>query len=41
MFLLVDAFMVGVPFTVISVDAGNLTKMSGYDRKAFKRALGI
>jgi glutaredoxin len=35
-----DNFM-SVPFTVITDDSGEQTKIPGYDRKAFKSALGL
>ena len=40
-FMSVNDGMIGVPFTVITDDAGLETKISGYDRKAFKAALNI
>ena len=39
-FMSLNDGMIGVPFTVID-DDGMITKISGYDRKAFKTALSI
>ena len=33
--------MIGVPFTVITNDNGQQTKISGFDQKAFKSALNM
>ncbi len=40
-FMAVNDGMIGVPFTIITNDAGTEIKISGYDRKAFKTALNI
>jgi glutaredoxin len=40
-FLLVSDGFIGVPFTVLVDEQGHQTKIPGYDRKAFKRALGL
>jgi glutaredoxin len=40
-FLAISDNFIGVPFTVITDEEGTLTKVPGYDRKAFKSALGI
>jgi arsenate reductase-like glutaredoxin family protein len=40
-FLAVSDNIISVPFTVISDDKGHQTKILGYDRKAFKSALGM
>lgn len=40
-FMSVNGGMIGVPFTVIKDDAGNETKISGFNPGAFKKALGI
>jgi glutaredoxin len=39
-FMSVNDGMIGVPFTVIEKD-GQTTKISGFDQKKFKAALGI
>jgi glutaredoxin len=39
--LAVSDGMIGVPFTVITSDSGEQTKIAGYDRKAFMKALNI
>ncbi len=40
-FMSVNDGMIGVPFTIITNDAGEQTKISGYDQRAFKTALNI
>lgn len=40
-FMAVNDGMIGVPFTVITTDDGNETKISGFDQKAFKTALNV
>ncbi|HWB39185.1 MAG TPA: hypothetical protein VG604_02975 [Candidatus Saccharimonadales bacterium] len=40
-FMSVNDGHIGVPFTVIKDDAGNETKISGFDQPAFKKTLGI
>lgn len=40
-FMSVNDGMIGVPFTVLTADDGTVTKISGYDRAGFMRALGI
>jgi glutaredoxin len=40
-FLEVSNNFIGVPYTVITNDQGHQTKIPGYDRKAFKSALGL
>jgi glutaredoxin len=40
-FLAVSDGFIGVPFTVITDNEGHQTKVPGYDRKAFKSALGL
>lgn len=40
-FMGVNDGMIGVPFTVITNDAGVQTKISGFDQKKFREALGI
>jgi glutaredoxin len=40
-FMAISDGMIGVPFTVITDDTGQQIKISGYDRKAFKKALNI
>jgi glutaredoxin len=40
-FMSVNDGMIGVPFTVITTDAGEQVKISGYDQKAFKSVLNI
>jgi arsenate reductase-like glutaredoxin family protein len=32
---------VGVPFSVLTHEDGSVTKIPGYDRKAFQQALGL
>ncbi len=40
-FMSVNDGMIGVPFTVITNDAGKQIKISGYNQRAFKSALNI
>ena len=40
-FMSVNDGMIGVPFTIVTDDAGNETKISGFDQGAFKKALGL
>ena len=40
-FMSVNDGMIGVPFTVITDDAGAETKILGFDQGKFKTALGI
>jgi glutaredoxin len=40
-FLTVSNNFIGVPYTVITRPDGITTKIPGYDRKAFKQALGL
>jgi glutaredoxin len=40
-FMGVNDGMIGVPFSVITDDDGQQTKISGFDQGAFKRALGL
>ena len=40
-FMTVNDGMVGVPFSIVKGDDGTETKISGYDQKKFKQALGI
>ena len=39
-FMTVNDGMIGVPFTVITDDAGMETKISGFDQRKFKEVLG-
>lgn len=40
-FMSVNDGTIGVPFTVITNDEGQQTKILGFDQKRFKEALGI
>jgi len=40
-FMTVNDGMIGVPFTVITDEAGTQTKISGFDQGKFKKALSI
>jgi glutaredoxin len=40
-FMSLNDGMIGVPFTVVTDDAGIQTKISGYDQPKFKKALGL
>ena len=40
-FMLTNDGMIGVPFSVITDDAGKETKISGYNQPKFKQALGL
>lgn len=40
-FMTVNDGMIGVPFSVITDDAGNVTKVSGFDQGKFKKALQL
>ncbi|MCW1907911.1 MAG: glutaredoxin family protein [Candidatus Saccharibacteria bacterium] len=40
-FMNVNDGFVGVPFTVITTDDGQTTKIPGFDQKKLKQALGI
>lgn len=40
-FMSVNDGMIGVPFTVITAGDGTQTKISGFDRAAFERALAV
>jgi len=40
-FMGVNDGLIGVPFTVIKDDAGEVTKISGFDLGKFKKALSI
>lgn len=40
-FMAVNEGMIGVPFTVITDDAGAETKISGFDQATFKSVLGL
>ena len=40
-FMSVNDGMIGVPFTVITNDAGEQIKISGFNQRAFKSALNI
>ncbi len=40
-FMSINDGMIGVPFTVITTDAGKQIKISGYDQRAFKAALTV
>lgn len=40
-FMNVNDGMIGVPFTVITDEKGETTKISGFDQGAFKKTLGL
>ena len=40
-FMTVNDGMIGVPFTVITGDDGQVTKIMGFDQGKFKTALGV
>lgn len=40
-FMTVNDGMIGVPFTVITVDDATQTKIMGFDQGRFKQALGL
>jgi len=40
-FMSLNNGMIGVPFTFIVTQTGDQIKISGYNKKAFKEALGI
>lgn len=40
-FMSVNDGMIGVPFSVITDDDGNVTKISGFEKDKFKKALDI
>lgn len=40
-FMQVNDGMIGVPFTVITNEAGAVTKINGFDQKKFKEVLAI
>lgn len=40
-FMAVNDGYMGVPFTIVTDDHGNHTKISGFDQPKFKQALGL
>lgn len=40
-FMNINDGLIGVPFTVIEDDKGQITKISGFDQRKFKQVLGL